>query len=143
MSIELYKKMITDAFDCQDLNYSIDDNGSENSIIRINFSENGKRYLNCRVIIFENGICDIEAALPFICPNDKLHELSYYLTEINYSIRYATMRLDVNDGEIVNSYSFDVNNTTSARYFYKKFLNVHDIEEDVYQKIASICGHEN
>ena len=42
MSIELYKKMITDAFDCQDLNYSIDDNGSENSIIRINFSENGK-----------------------------------------------------------------------------------------------------
>ncbi|WP_390605569.1 hypothetical protein [Dorea longicatena] len=141
MNLEKYKKIIADAFDSQNWNYS-EEESSEAVIYSLIFSENEKIRIKCRVTIFSNGICDIEGQFPFDCPKDDvtLISFSFHLARINCMKRYATIRLDIDRGTICNSYSFDFNESTTSEYFLNQFLKVRNIDDDEYEGIAMICN---
>ena len=49
------------------------------------------------------------------------------------------MRLDVNDGEINNRYSYVLNNATTPKDFLNRFLNVKDVDDSVLKDLISLC----
>lgn len=57
----------------------------------------------------------------------------------NFSKRYATLRFDYEDGEIVNSYSFDMFPFMTPEFILSKFIQVNDIDEDDYKYIKDLC----
>ena len=82
----------------------------------------------------------MEAAFPFNCPEDNRVELSYILTEYNFSKRYATIRLDLSDGNIINSYSFDMLPSMTPEFALKKFFFFFYIEKEIYDTVVKTCN---
>lgn len=81
----------------------------------------------------------MEAAFPFTCPEDNRVELSYILAEYNFSKRYATLRLELSDGEIINSYSFDMFPAMTPEFVLGKFMGVKNIEKEIYATVVETC----
>lgn len=138
MTLEEYSNLVEKAFGIKNWNYS-KKNSEDKTVFTINFSEDGIDHTKCKVYVHNNGICDMEAAFPFNCPEDNRVELSYILTEYNFSKRYATIRLDLSDGDIINSYSFDMLPSMTPEYVLKKFLGVKDIEKEIYDTVVKTC----
>ncbi len=139
MTLEEYSGLIEKAFGIKDWNYS-KKTSEDKTVFTINFSEDGKEHTKCKVFVHSSGICDMEAAFPFMCPEDNRVELSYILTEYNFSKRYATIRLDLSDGEIMNSYSFDIVPSMTPEYILKKFIGVKDIDKEIYDAVVETCN---
>lgn len=76
-----------------------------------------------------------------MCPEDERVLLSYILTEYNFLKRYATIRVNLKEGEIVNSYSFDMFSSMTPEYVLNKFMNVKDIDDEIYKDIRDVCNH--
>lgn len=138
MSLSIYQRIIADAFDSKNWNYSCKNLSEEKSAFSINFTSDAYGTTRCKVAIFANGVCDIEAVLPIVCQKEQHMELSYYLATYNCLKRYATLRLDINDGEINNSYSYVFNKSTTPKDFLNRFLNVKDIGDSVLNDLISI-----
>lgn len=141
---DTYKQVISEAFDSKQWNYSSKsvtaNNSEEREIFSIDFVSDEYGEIDCRIHIYESGVCDIQAFLPVVCPKDKLAELSLYFAKQNYARRYATLRLDASTGMVTNDYSFMFNQATTSSYFLKSFLDVKDVANDVMEEIFSICG---
>lgn len=138
--LNIYAQVIKDALDSRNWNYSCENVAEDEISFLINFTseESGKKY--CKIMIFESGICDIEVVLPIVCQPEQYMELCYYLTKRNFASRYATLRLDMRDGEINNSYSFDFNQSTTPESFLELFLRVRDVDDSVMEELNSICN---
>lgn len=139
MSLSIYQRIIADAFDSKNWNYSCKNLSEEKSAFSINFTSDAYGTTSCKVTIFADGVCDIEAVLPIVCQKEQHMELSYYLATYNYLKRYATLRLDINDGEINNSYSYVFNKSTTPKDFLNRFLNIKDVDDSVLNDLISIC----
>ena len=140
MTIEEYGNLVENAFKIKNWNYSRGDSEDKIKFI-LNFKENGEYHTKCRVFVYSSGICDMEAAFPFACPEDERVLLSYILTEYNFLKRYATIRVNLKEGEIVNSYSFDMFSSMTPEYVLNKFMNVKDIDDEIYKDIRDVCNH--
>lgn len=138
MTLEEYSNLVEKAFGIKNWNFS-KKNNEDKTIFTINFSEDGRDHTKCKVFVQKDGICDMEAAFPFKCPEDDRVELSYILTEYNFSKRYGTIRLDLSDGEIINSYSFDMFPSMTPEFVLNKFMSVKDIEKEIYATVVKIC----
>lgn len=138
MTLEEYSNLVEKAFSIKNWNYS-KKNNEDKTVFTINFFEDGKEHTRCKVFVYENGICDMEAAFPFTCPEDDRVKLSYILTEYNFLKRYATIRHDLSDGRIINSYSIDMLPSMTPEFVLKKFMGVKDIEKEIYSAIVEIC----
>lgn len=123
----------------QNWNYSRDERGDK-TVFNIRFSVDEKMHTICRIIV-RKGYSDMEAAFPFECPEDERVLLSYILMEYNFSKRYATIRVDLSDGEIVNSYSFDMFPSMTPEYILNKFMVVKDIDDEIYKDVEDVCNH--
>ena len=139
MSLSIYQRIIADAFDSKNWNYSCKNLSEEKSVFSIKFTSDVYGKTNCKVTIFDDGVCDIEAVLPIVSPKEQHMELSYYLAGYNCLKRYATLRLDINDGEINNGYSYVFNKSTTPKDFLNRFLKVKDVEDSVLNDLISIC----
>lgn len=144
MTLEEYSALIENAFKMQDWNYSKNDI-KDGIVFKIDFWRNEEYYTKCRVFVYKSGICDMEASLPFKCPKevDVGIELSYFLSCCNYAKRYATIRYNFTDGEIVNSYSFDIVPSMTSEFILSKFNVVKDIDEDDYNYIENLCKSQD
>lgn len=146
MTLEEYGNLIENAFKIQSWNYSRNDNG-DNSIFTINFLENGEYHTKCKVIVHDDGICDMEAYFPFKCSEEELGVkgmgLSCYIAMCNYAKRYATLRYDYESGNIVNSYSFDIYPAMTPEFILSKFNMVKNIDEDDYKYIKELCEQQD
>lgn len=140
MSLSIYQRIIADAFDSKNWNYSCKNLSEEKSMFSINFTSDVYGKTSCKVTIFDDGVCDIEAVLPMVCQKEQHMELCYYLASYNCLKRYATLRLDINDGEINNSYSYVFNKSTTPKDFLNRFLNVKDVDDSVLKDLISICN---
>lgn len=140
MTLKEYGDLVEKAFKIQNWNYSRDERGDK-TVFNIRFSVDEKMHTICRIIVNEKGICDMEAAFPFECPEDERVLLSYILMEYNFSKRYATIRVDLSDGEIVNSYSFDMFPSMTPEYILNKFMVVKDIDDEIYKDVEDVCNH--
>lgn len=138
MTVEEYSNLVEKAFSIKNWNYSIKNN-EDNTVFAINFSEDGKERTRCKVFVYKSGICDMEAAFPFTCPKDDRVKLSYILTEYNFLKRYATIRLDLSDGRIINSYSIDMLPSMMPEFVLNKFMGVKDIDKEIYSTVVEIC----
>lgn len=138
MQLEEYRNLVEMAFKIREWNYSREDY-EEKTVFSINFLENGQVHTNCKVHVFDDGICDMEAVFPFECAPDDMAELSSIIADYNFEKRYATIRLDSSDGEIMNSYSFDIMPSMSPEFILLKFLAVAGIEADIYEAIEKLC----
>ena len=140
MSLNVYQRTISDAFDSRNWNYILENVSQDESTFSINFTS--KRYGKtcCKISISETGICDIKAVLPIKCQLEQHMELCYYLAQYNCFRRYSTLRLDINDGEIYNFYSFVFNQATTPTQFLKYFNSVEDIEDSVMDDLISMCN---
>lgn len=138
MTLEDYSNLVEKAFNIKNWNYS-KKNNEDKTVFTINFSEDGKEHTRCKVFVYKSGICDMEAAFPFTCPKDDRVKLSYILTEYNFLKRYATIRLDLSDGRIINSYSIDMLPSMTPEFVLNKFMEVKDIEEEIYSAVVEIC----
>lgn len=140
MTLEEYGNLVENAFKIQDLNY-FRDNSEDKIIFTLDFEENGEDHTKCTVLVYSSGICDMEACFPFKCPDDAEAQikLSYYIAMCNFSKRYATLRFDYEDGEIINSYSFDMFPFMTPEFILSKFIQVNDIDEDDYKYIKDLC----
>ena len=139
MSLVVYKRIISDAFDSKNWNYSSKDLSDEKAVFTINFTSKEYGSTRCKIYIYASGICDIEAVLPVECKEADHMELSYYLVKYNCQKRYATLRLDVEDGEIINGYSFVFNQATTPKEFLNRFVGTKDIDDSVMDDIIAIC----
>ena len=139
MSLNIYQRIIADAFDSKNWNYSCKNLSEEKSMFSINFTSDVYGRTSCRVTIFDDGVCDIEAILPIVCQKEQHTELCYYLASHNCFKRYATLRLDIKDGEINNSYSYVFNKSTTPKDFLNRFLSVKDVDDSVLNDLISIC----
>jgi len=139
MSLVIYKRIISDAFDSRNWNYSAKDLSEEKTVFSINFSSEEYGSVRCKIYIFDSGICDMEAVLPIKCNQNQYMELSYYLAKYNCQKRFATLRLDVDDGEIINGYSFVFNQATTPKDFLSRFTGTKDIDDSVMDEIIAIC----
>lgn len=144
MTLEEYGNLVEKAFEIQNWSYSRDD-VEDKIIFAINFGENGEYHTKCRVLVYSSGICDMEASFPFKCPGEGIIgiKLSYYIASCNFSKRYATIRYDFEDGEIVNSYSFDILPSMTPEFILDKFNQVNNIDEDEYEYIKDLCMSKN
>lgn len=140
MAVEEYGNLVEKAFKIQNWNYSRDDR-EDKIIFTLDFERNGEYLTKCRALVYDSGICDMEACFPFRCPDDAETgiRLSYYIAMCNFSKRYATLRYDYEDGEIVNSYSFDMFLYMTPEFILSKFNQVNDIDEDDYKYIKDLC----
>ncbi|MDO5127640.1 MAG: hypothetical protein Q4D54_07815, partial [Eubacteriales bacterium] len=138
MTLEEYSNIIDMAFKIEGWNYSKIKKDNL-MIFSIRFTENGKIHTDCKVFVYNDGICDMDVGLPFICPENRRVELSNILTNYNYSKRYATIRLDLSNGKIVNSYSFNMLPFMPPEYVLNIFNGVREIEKDIYKSIQDIC----
>lgn len=138
MILEEYSNLIEKAFGINNWNYSRK-NKEDKTIFNINFTEDGRDHTKCRVYVHKNGICDMEAIFPFNCPEDNRMKLSYILAEYNLPKRYATIRLDLSDGQIINSYSFDIVPSMTPEFILTKFIGVKDIEKEIYKTVEDVC----
>ncbi|NLK73465.1 MAG: hypothetical protein GX285_10665 [Clostridiales bacterium] len=138
MTLEEYSNLVEKAFGIKNWNYS-KKNNEDKTIFTINFSEDGREHTRCKVFVHKSGICDMEAAFPFTCPEDNRVELSYILAEYNFSKRYATLRLELSDGEIINSYSFDMFPAMTPEFVLGKFMGVKNIEKEIYATVVETC----
>lgn len=144
MTLKEYSNLIENAFKINNWNYSKDKNEVE-TIFTINFSQNGEYYTKCKVIVNQSGICDMLAYFPFNCAvNDmtKVAGLIHEITEYNFLRRYATIRFDLSDGTIRNSYSFKIFSTLTPEFILNIFKEVKDIDDDIYKTIQNICRSE-
>lgn len=139
MSFGIYQQIIEDAFDSKNWNYSCENLSEKKIKFCLDFTSDVDGIISCRVKIYEDGICDIEAVLPIVCPKEQYMELCYYLAGYNFLKRFATLRLDTNNGEIINSYSYVFNKATTPKDFLDRFLIVKDVEESVLNDLVSIC----
>lgn len=139
MDLATSKSIVSNAFKSQNWNFSADDSNQDKVIFSINFLVDGKSHTKCKIIVFNDGICDIEVYFPFSCPTKKIEELALCITKLNYSKRYATFRLDPRDGEIQFSYSYIFNDSTTSTSFLQRFINCKNIDDEEYSQIESIC----
>lgn len=141
MSLHTYKNIIKSAFDSQNWNYSTRETENGKFLFSINFTNSSNNTtIKCSVLISDDGICDIEAILPFTCTQENIGDVIVLISEHNYSKRYATLRVDFSDGEINNSYSFDFNESTTPNYFLKRFISVKDIDDDeTFGELEKLC----
>ena len=143
MSINIYQRIIADAFDSKNWKYTSKSVSNEKTIFTINFESEILDTLRCKINIYDSGVCDIDAIFPITCNEEHYRELSYYFTKYNCRKRYGTLRLDVEDGEIRNSYTFVFNNSTTPKEFLKKFGFVKDINDSIIEDIVNICKMES
>ncbi|MBQ9119530.1 MAG: hypothetical protein IJY09_05680 [Lachnospiraceae bacterium] len=139
MSLNIYQRIISDAFDSQNWNYSFKNITPEKDIFWINFTSNKYGRTCCEITIYENGICDIRATLPVVCQEERCREFCYYLARYNFLKRYATLRLNTDDGEVSHNYSFVFNKSTTPKEFLERFSNVKDIDDSVMNDLMFIC----
>lgn len=140
MTLDEYGNLVEKAFKIQNWKYTREES-KDKIVFTINFLENSKYRTKCRVFVHNSGICDMEASFPFKCPEDDETGLylSYYIAACNFSKRYATIRYDFEDGEIVNSYSFDIFSSMTPEFILDKFNLVKEIDEDNYKYIEDLC----
>lgn len=139
MSLSIYQRIISDAFESKKWNYSSKKISDQKTVFTIEFEYDKFGTNRCKVSIFDNGVCDMETILPISCPREQYMELCYYFAQYNYLRRYSTLRLDVNDGEITNCYSFIFNQATTPKEFLDRFISTRDIDDDVLMDIMAIC----
>ena len=135
----MYKRVVSDAFDSKKWKYSSKILSDEKIVFTINFNSDKYGTTSCKIYLMNNGVCDIEALLPVLCPQTHRMELSYFMAKYNYQKRYATLRLDVDNGEILNVYSFVFNQATTPKEFLNRFFVVKEIEETEMNEIIAIC----
>lgn len=143
MAINIYQRIIADAFDSKNWKYSSKSDSNEKTIFSINFDSEILDTLRCKIYIYDNGVCDIDAIFPISCKEEHYKELALYFAKYNCRKRYGTLRLDVEDGEIRNSYTFVFNNSTTPKEFLNKFGFVKDINDSVIKDIVDICKTES
>lgn len=139
MNLAIGKAIVNEAFKSRNWKFSLDDTNDNYIVFDIEFLRDESTEMDCRVIVFDTGICDIEQILPFTCPDDYQYMLVLYLTHYNYLKRYATYRLNIENGEITYSYSYNFNEASTPAEFLEKFDIVANIDSDEYSKIENIC----
>lgn len=142
MTLKIYAQVIKDALDSQNWKFSCENVAEDEISFLIKFTLEESEKIYCKIMIFESGICDIEVVLPIVCQPEQYMELCYYLTKQNFASRYATLRLDMRNGEINNSYSFDFNQSTTPESFLELFLRVRDVDDSVMEELNSICNRK-
>lgn len=143
MAINVYQCIISDAFDSKNWKYSSKSDSNGRTIFSIKFDSEIFDTLCCKIYIYDNGVCDIDAVFPISCKEEYYKELALYFAKYNCRKRYGTLRLDVEDGEIRNSYTFVFNNSTTPKEFLNKFGFVKDINDSVIKDIVDICKTES
>lgn len=144
MGLVEYSQLIEQAFKIQNWNYTKDAN-EKRTIFSLNFLQNGEYYTRCKVMVNQTGTCDMLAYFPFKCPeNDmiKATKLVHKITEHNYLRRYATIRFNFSDGTIRNWYSFIIFPTMTPEFISNVFMEVKNIDEDIYETLKEICKSE-
>ena len=61
------------------------------------------------------------------------------MARYNFLKRYATLRLNTDDGEVSHNYSFVFNKSTTPKEFLERFSNVKDIDDSVMNDLMFIC----
>lgn len=140
MSLHMYQRIISDAFDSRKWNYTSENVSEEKTVFMTDlyFDNLGSAY--CELSIFDCGICDIAVFLPISCPKEQYMELCYYLTKYNCLRRYATLRLDVNGGKIINRYSFVFNQATTPKDLLNRFDSTTNLDDGVLADVVAICN---
>lgn len=134
--------IITKAFDIENWNYSVKRyDEKEKNIFTINFTFKSRGKLECKIHIFDNGICDMDMTLPLSCPSEYRMMLSYYFAKTNFNKRYATYRLDIDDGEIQYSYSFEITSSINSEEFLRIFKRTKNgaMDDDEFNEIKRFC----
>lgn len=134
--------IITNAFDMENWKYSVKRyDEKEKSVFNINFTFENQGTLKCVITAFDSGICDMDMTLPLSCPPEYRMMLSYYLAKTNFNKRYATYRLDVDDGEIQYSYSFEISSAIVSEEFLRIFKRTKNgaMDEEEFNEIKKCC----
>lgn len=140
MSLSIYQRIISDAFDSKNWKYSYKNLSEKKAVFSVVFTSKVYGKTRCKVTIFDDGVCDIEAFLPIVCQKEQYMELCYYLANYNCFKRYSTLRLDIDAGEINNSYSYVFNNATTPKDFLKRFLDVMNVDDSVLKDLSLLCN---
>ena len=140
MSLSSYAEIISKAFEEKNRNYVSENSADEKIQFGINFESKKYKAIYCKIEMFDDGICDIEAELPVKCPMLHYAELAYRIAEYNCLKRYGSWRLYIEDGKIINAYSFDFNEATTTDQFMRIFGYVRDFSDDEADGIIAICN---
>ena len=73
MSLSSYAEIISKAFEEKNWNYVSENSADEKIQFGINFESKKYKAIYCKIEMFDDGICDIEAELPVKCPMLNLH----------------------------------------------------------------------
>lgn len=140
MSLHMYQRIISDAFDSRKWNYTSENVSEEKTVFFIDLYYDNLGTIHCEISIYNSGVCDIAVVLPISCPKEQHMELCYYLTKYNRLKRYATLRLDVNSGKIINRYSFVFNQATTPKELLDRFDGTTNFDNAALADVVAICN---